>query len=417
MLAKPHIKVVVAIFLGSLLEWYDFSIFIFLFPILVPIFFPHTLPQLATFYGYLTLAISYLIRPLGAIIFGYIGDRILKSKVLILTLLLMSLPSFLIGVLPGFNRIGIAAPVLLALLRIIQGLSVGGELIGAILLTHEVTQPPFRYVYTNLVWMGSGLGMLMGSAVAFFTIQLISNGTLHQEVWRVPFLIGGLLGFVGLYLRYYTNLQRQSTIIVPQQNLLEVLLVSKYEILKIILLFAPIALIYYLCFFYTPTFISQVSSISYQKALIFNLASLIVLQLLPIVIGYYYENLNLKLCKSLSLITISIVVMPMFHAILTENLKLLFFAQFILAICLSFYAGIVMIKIIKEIPSHHRFKILAFGYNVSYALFGNALPLLIIYAAMKLNYILLIGIAIIGVIYVSWFATAWFERQRTLIHN
>ena len=198
---KNTFKTISAIFIGSILEWYDFGIFIFLMPIFSGQFFTSTTPYLAPLFGYCTLAVSYLIRPLGGAIFGYLGDRVSKKQILVITMLLMSFPSLLIGMLPTYTQIGLFAPLTLISLRIIQGLSAGGEMIGAIILTYENTPSPLQRPLTNLVWVGSGLGMLLGSGTVALLLKWMGSESVAIGGWRIPFIVGGILGFFAFYLR------------------------------------------------------------------------------------------------------------------------------------------------------------------------------------------------------------------------
>src|ERR1700679_233834 len=135
--AALNYKVMLSSSIGTILEWYDFSLFAFITPILASNFFPHENKMTGIMYTYAIFAIGFVARPIGAALFGHIGDRIGRKRTLILSILLMALPTFLIGVLPTYKDIGIYAPILLILLRLCQGLSAGGESTGAVLFVME----------------------------------------------------------------------------------------------------------------------------------------------------------------------------------------------------------------------------------------------------------------------------------------
>lgn len=195
-------KVVWASFVGTSLESYDFYVFAYFSAIFsAPLFFPEQDRAAGTILSFLLLAMSYLVRPLGAVIFGHLGDRIGRKRTLLWTIGIMGIATGAIGLLPDFASIGILAPILLALLRIVQGLSLGGEWGGAILLATEHAGYRKRGFYAALPQLGSPVGTIITGALFLLLTLTLSGEDMLAWGWRLPFLLAFPLLAVSLYLR------------------------------------------------------------------------------------------------------------------------------------------------------------------------------------------------------------------------
>jgi metabolite-proton symporter len=200
---NPRIaRVVLASFIGTTIEWYDFFIYGTAAALVFPtLFFPSENDFVARMSAYASFAIGFFMRPLGGIIFGHFGDRVGRKAMLVTTLMIMGLATFLIGVLPTYESIGIAAPILLILLRLVQGLGVGGEWGGAVLMAVEHGHSGRRGLYGSCVQMGVPVGLLLATAV-FYAFSSLPQEQFLSWGWRMPFLFGILLLAVGLFIRF-----------------------------------------------------------------------------------------------------------------------------------------------------------------------------------------------------------------------
>ncbi|HNP15951.1 MAG TPA: MFS transporter, partial [Terrimesophilobacter sp.] len=178
-------KVVIASFVGTSLESYDFYVFAYFSAIIsAPLFFPEQDLAAGTILSFLLLAMSYLVRPLGAVIFGHLGDRIGRKRTLLWTIGIMGLATGAIGLLPDFAQLGILAPILLAFLRIVQGLSLGGEWGGSILLATEHASYRRRGFYAALPQLGSPVGTILTGALFLLLTFTLSNEDMLAWGWR-----------------------------------------------------------------------------------------------------------------------------------------------------------------------------------------------------------------------------------------
>jgi metabolite-proton symporter len=195
-------KVVVASLIGTSLEWYDFFIYGTAAALVFnQLFFPSFEPLVGTLLAFTTFAVGFVARPLGGIVFGHYGDKLGRKNVLVVTLLLMGIATFLIGVLPTYDVIGFWAPVILVVLRFLQGLGLGGEWGGAVLMTLESGHPERRGLNASWPQVGVPIGLLLANGVLSLMGVLTSNEAFLSWGWRVPFLLSGLLVVVGLWIR------------------------------------------------------------------------------------------------------------------------------------------------------------------------------------------------------------------------
>ncbi|WP_189242198.1 MFS transporter [Planobispora rosea] len=198
----PIKKIVGASLVGTTIEWYDFFLYGSAAALVFPaLFFPKSDPLTGTLLSFLTYAVGFVARPLGALVFGHYGDRLGRKKLLVISLLLMGGATFLIGCLPTHAAIGSAAPLLLTALRLVQGFALGGEWGGAVLIVSEHGDPARRGFWASWPQAGAPGGNLLATAVLAVLAAVQSDEAFTAWGWRIPFLLSGLLVLVGLWIR------------------------------------------------------------------------------------------------------------------------------------------------------------------------------------------------------------------------
>ena len=195
-------RVVISALVGASIEWYDF----FLYGVVAGIvfnklYFPGSDPVVATLLAYTTFAVGFVTRPLGGVIFGHFGDKIGRKSMLVITLMIMGVATFLIGLVPTYAQIGIAAPLLLLLLRVLQGIGLGGEWGGAVLMAYEYAPKEKRGFYASLPQIGLAIGLCMASGVVALLSSLLTDAQFMAWGWRIAFLLSGVMVIVGMYIR------------------------------------------------------------------------------------------------------------------------------------------------------------------------------------------------------------------------
>ncbi|MEO9102815.1 MAG: MFS transporter, partial [Burkholderiaceae bacterium] len=195
-------KVVASALIGATIEWYDF----FLYGVVAglvfnKLYFPGSDPVVSTMLAYATFAVGFMTRPLGGVIFGHFGDKLGRKSMLILTLMIMGVATFLIGLVPTYDQIGVWAPVALLLLRIAQGIGLGGEWGGAVLMAYEYAPKEKRGFYASLPQIGLAIGLCLASGVVALLSSLLTDEQFLAWGWRIAFLLSGAMVFVGMYIR------------------------------------------------------------------------------------------------------------------------------------------------------------------------------------------------------------------------
>ncbi|MFF7676855.1 MFS transporter [Actinacidiphila glaucinigra] len=195
-------RIVAASLIGTTIEWYDFFLYGSAAALVFnKLFFPNEEPLVGTLLSFLTYAVGFAARPVGALVFGHYGDRLGRKRLLVLSLLLMGGATFCIGLLPTFGTIGVAAPVLLTMLRLVQGFALGGEWGGAVLLVSEHGDAKRRGFWASWPQTGAPAGQLLATGVLSALTALLSDDAFTSWGWRIPFLLSGVLVMVGLWIR------------------------------------------------------------------------------------------------------------------------------------------------------------------------------------------------------------------------
>lgn len=187
--------------MGSTIEWYDFFLYGTMAAIIFPqLFFPQHDSYVATLLTFSTYAIGYIARPIGGGLFGHLGDKIGRKVALVATLIIMGITTVLIGVMPGFETLGLLAPIIITILRFIQGIAIGGEWPGSVLISMEWGTEKIKGFMATLPQIGVPLGLILGTAVTSLFIA-ISGDSFQTWGWRVPFILSLVLVIIGLLIR------------------------------------------------------------------------------------------------------------------------------------------------------------------------------------------------------------------------
>lgn len=294
MLNKDQKRIFFSACIGTILEWYDFSLYAYLAGIFAQIFF-RTLPNLGLLLSYSVFAIGYLARPLGAVLFGYLGDTQGRKKALSLSVLLMAIATCGIGMLPDYAAIGMSAAFLLLFFRLLQGIAVGGEAFGSACFIVESISSKHTGFYSALIWASSVIGLLMGSFIVFIVFLCFQGPLLYRFAWRLPFLIAALSGLIAYYIRARTP-ETKAFQDLSHQCLIEkfpiqtIFLTYKLLISQLIGLYLLSALITYLVFIFMPVYFTDILGRSRINAHALNTIILLLLIFLDIFFGWLSED-------------------------------------------------------------------------------------------------------------------------------
>lgn len=386
--APQHKRALVAACIGNFIEYFDFVIYGYFAPVIALLFFPADDPAASLLLTFAVFAISYASRPLGGIVFGHLGDRYGRKTPLAVAIILIAAATTLIGLMPTYASIGIAAPILLTLARLVQGISVGGEYGGATSFISEYAPPNRRGFYTGWQTFTIGLALLVGGGVASLITGMLTTEQLHSWGWRLPFLAGVPLGLVGLYLRlkleetpHFTAVQEHAE--VEKAPLLAGLKQEwKTILIGMGLISAPSACIY-IYYIYSPTYLSRVLGFGLAEAQRANLYSLIFYCALLPFFALLSDIVGRKPLMLFSALAVALVTYPAFHLLDPGN-----FTQTVLGLCLMSLAfaphsATALCAMSEIMPTKLRYTGLSVSLNIPVTLLGGTAPFLATYLVAR----------------------------------
>lgn len=369
----------IAGFSGNILEWYDFTVYGFFATIIGALFFPdeNKTVQLISAFG--VFAAGYLMRPIGGIFFGHIGDKYGRKKALLMSVMMMAIPTTLIGFLPTYENIGWVAALLLIVLRLIQGLSVGGEFTGSISFLVEKAPPEKRGFFGSWSTFGVFGGMLLGSGLASLVTSLLTHDQLVQYGWRIPFILGAVIGVVGFYLRRGMG---DETLVkedaADEQNkvpLIEFWRNYRRTAYRIILISWAFGVSVYLIFIFLPSYLHTFMNVPLDTALSAHTITLIALMAMIPCFGWLTDKIGRKPVMALSLIGFILFSYPLFKMLFDSTFTAILTAMLAFALLEAMFQAVMPALMTELFPAKIRYTGLSVSYNVSMALFGGTTPL------------------------------------------
>ncbi len=314
--------VITASSVGTLIEWYDFYIFGSLATILSEQFFPKTNPTLGLLSVLATFAVGFIVRPFGAIVFGRLGDMVGRKYTFLVTLILMGCSTFGIGLVPGYESIGIAAPILVLLLRIVQGLALGGEYGGAATYVAEHAPLGKRGFYTSFIQTTATLGLFVSLGVILLVRQSIGVAEFSAWGWRIPFLLSAVLVAVSVYIRLrmqesplYSKIKREGSI--SKNPIKESFGKKKNLKLVLLALFGATAgqgVVWYTGQFYALTFIQKTCGLEFVQSYSVIAIALVIGTPLFILFGWLSDRIGRKYIMMVGMLLAVIAYRPIYQA-------------------------------------------------------------------------------------------------------
>ncbi|HET7059617.1 MAG TPA: MFS transporter [Nitrospiraceae bacterium] len=367
--------------IGNVLEWYDFALYGYFAPVFAAMFFPSDQPSVSLLSAFGVFAIGFLARPLGALLFGYIGDTVGRREALVWSIILMAIPTVIVGLLPTYATIGIVAPLALTLCRFLQGLSVGGEFTGSVTFLVEHAAPSQRGAIGSWAGFSAQIGALLGSGVGALVASNLTAESLHQWGWRVPFLLGSLIAFAGWYLR--TRIpespafeQVRQARALSSAPIREVFTHQRIAVAKVIGLVWLHGVGFYLLFVYLTTYLSTVTTVPLATVLTMNTVCMLLLAILIPLMGHLSDRVGQKPLLLIGAAGLALTAYPSFIWLTSDDLALIWTAYVWLTVLMSCYLGPFFAVVVELFPTAQRYTGLSAGYNISAALFGGTAPLM-----------------------------------------
>lgn len=381
-------KLVFASGVANAFEWYDYALFGYFAPIIGAKFFPGSSPSSSLLHAFLVFAIGYLMRPIGGIFFGILGDRFGRKTALSTSIFCMSLPTALIGILPTYDNIGVTATILMILLRMLQGLSMGGVLTGSIAFAIEHTGKVHRGFTGSIPMSSICIGLLFGSLISQLIQNFLSVQQFNDWGWRIPFLLGIFILFAGLYIKKYTSETPSFQSIKENGGILKSPLkkvISVYWIDMLISIFinSTGSVIFYLQATYLMSFLRINRGFTNDQ--VSNLANYcyIIMAIIALCSGYLSDVIGRKKIFVINLLVIILVIPFLMNVIETGEFYFIIISQIVLSILAACYIGPEPALQAEFYPTNIRNTALSLSYNTATSIFGGTTPLILEYLVQK----------------------------------
>lgn len=381
-------KIIFASIIGNILEWYDFALFGIFTLIISQQFFLLANKQTALIYSLLILAIGYFARPLGGILSGHIGDTLSRQQAMIITVISMGLSTTLLGCIPSYHQIGFMSIVFLIFLRLLQGLAVGGEFPGSIVITVEEAPKKYQAFFGSLSLVGAGLGILLAAMISNLLSLIYSQEQIHHWAWRIPFILGIFLAGLGLYLRLKIKENSHTTSIHKTKTLatypfIHILKYHKKALFIAFLLLAPAAIFTSIFSIYLVTYLVHFCHYPLKDAIKLIFLSTIVLVIALPIAAYLADRVrHYHLWFLIGIPIVFVATYPAF-ILIKQNIQDATIAVTLLTLIYSFvYAPFAPI-LVSLFPHKIRYSGVAFIHGLTFSIFSGAMPLLLNITILK----------------------------------
>lgn len=369
---RSSYRLVAAGTIGNVLEFYDFAIYGYFSVSIGQTFFPSNDPVSQVLAAFGVFGVGFMVRPLGGLLSGFIGDRYGRRAALTFSVTAMAVPTCLVGLLPGYATLGMAAPILLILLRVIQGLSVGGEYTTSFVFLVENARSGRAGLIGAIGSSGATAGMLLGSGTGTLMASLMSPDDLHAWGWRVPFVLGLAVGMAGYLLR--RNIQEMHA--PPHRGhapLAETFRYNKRLLARLAALPAFGAVTLYLMFLYVVAWLQLVDGVSPDRALSMNTESMALLVPATLAAGWLSDHVGRKPVLIAAMVLGFVGAVPFLWLMHHADPAMIRLGQ--LGFVVAFGAmGALPALLVESTPPAIRCTAIAFGYNLSVGLLGGMAP-------------------------------------------
>lgn len=377
-------RAVVAATIGNFVEWYDFSVYAYFATVIAALYFPSENQAASLLAAFASFGVAFLMRPLGALIFGHYGDKVGRKNTLAAVVLLMAGATVLIGVLPTYAQIGVLAPVLLVIARALQGLSAGGEYANATAYLVEYAPDRKRGLYGSWAYFTIGLSLLVGALLGAVMTASLSETALSTWGWRIPFLIGAPLGLVGFYLRMRLEDSPNFRVVQERDEVASApLLATLRTQIGGLLLTMGLVVVgtagVYVFLLYMPSYYSTVAGLTLSQALTANVVGLAVFTAVIPFLGALSDRVGRKPMMLAAALAPLVLTYPAFLLISAGGFSSAVAAQVVLSLCVALWAAVAPAALVEIFPTKVRASSLAIGYSVAVALFGGFSPLIVSY--------------------------------------
>ena len=375
--------------IGKTLEWYEYTLYAYFATVISSLFFPSHDQVVSMILTFSTFAVGLAARPIGGLIFGYIGDKFSRKNMLTLTMLLMTIPTLCIGLLPTYDQIGIWAPVILILLRIFQGLALGGEFGASCTYLYESVPMNKRGFFGTLALTGVGLGLVFSSCTIFLIESFFSVNEVYSYAWRIPFFISVLGAGLACYMRkslvesscFFEEKEAGNLVDNP---LLELFKNHKLTILKLFGIFITTQVSFFVVFIFGKSMMIKFLGYDSQQAGAYNLFTVMSYTISTIMFGYLSDKVNKKLIIFFGSVGLLIFAYPFILSLQTVSSSvLILLLSLLMGMLIGMTEGTLNPLTAESFPTNIRASGVTFCWNVSSVTFGSVAPIISMWLIKK----------------------------------
>jgi MFS transporter, MHS family, proline/betaine transporter len=374
--SQSGLRTALAGLIGNVLEWFDFAVYGYFASDIGRLFFPRSNQTAQQLLAFAVFALGFCARPIGSLVLGVVGDRLGRRALLTVSIALMGGATLLIGLLPTYAQIGLAAPVLLILLRVVQGFSLGGEFTGSMVYTTEQASPALRGLVSSSTAAGTTLGFILGSGSAWLVNVALGAEAASAWGWRIPFIASVSLCVIGWALRRGIHESAEGLKAAQARPPLVASLIADWK--PIIQTFGIVAMTnaaYYLTFTYAVERRKHLTGEGGEVFLLANTATLFVVLFSKPLGGWLSDKVGrLRLMMTLTVVTMALIYVAL-HAMLFGSPRLFIAGQLLMAIPLGMALGLQGAMLVEIFPLRTRVTSMSLAYSVTLALAGGTAPL------------------------------------------
>lgn len=375
-------KVGLSSLMGTTIEYYDFFIYATAAALVFSeVFFPETDPLTGTLLSFATFGVAFVARPLGGIVFGHFGDRVGRKKALVTTLLTMGVATVLIGLIPSYHSIGIAAPLILVVLRFVQGLALGGEYGGAVLMTVEHSPADKRGFYSSWVQTGAQFGLILANVIYLIVGSTIDNDAFQAWGWRVPFLLSAVLVVLGLFIRLRLEESPEFQALKDNNQTHRVpALVVLRDHLGEVLLMAGAAISFSVTFYATAVFglsYGTTQGFTRNEMLSIVIASAVWVIVMSIVFGALSDRVGRKPLFLIGGLIVAVCAWPWIESVHSGNYSLALGGYVLILTGYAMTWGTIGVMFSEAFHGEVRYTGLSIGYTIGAMLGGALTPIIL----------------------------------------
>lgn len=375
-------KVIASTMVGNGLEWYDYALYGTFTALISKHFFPAGNDAVALIATFGIFAIGFLMRPIGAMFFGAIGDKLGRKNALALSIMMMAFPTACIGLLPTYASIGIWAPILLTVIRLVQGVAVGGEFGGSIVYLVEHAEPHNRNYIGSLSMLSMLIGLLSGAMMATALAAFMSPEDFDRYGWRIPFILGFFIGVVGLYIRSKLDespvfIEAQAAGHVSEAPIKEAFKDDMQEILLGIGAYLAVTIPFYIQTVFMPSFMVKFLSFTQAEALWLFTLSLTTMMIVAPISAKLADKHDRELLLKMVLIAYVLFAVPYVMLLDYKTFTFALISQVTFSLILGAYIAPIPTMVVELFPTKTRYTGMSLACNLAAAIFGGTAPIVV----------------------------------------